>query len=484
MRTVARMLLILAIAGLFVPSRAWGGRPVGSIGSQTSSFCTQITMGYNTLYQSYASRGLTPPPALIQTFNNAYNRCESQYHPTHQPAYGAIQSAINLMTNAMGGMTAVAASLAQSIFVPLAVIELVWLLSEYLLSPDSGIPFGVLLRQMGILWLVWTLIVEAPALSKGWIAFMVAAAKQVTAAEFSSFQSSADPTIVKGASLMATTTLSADPAAILNMGMVIAGHAIDSISGTGLMMHPAMTIGHTLALALLAVGTLVSFVIVAAELAFLIIESYFVTGMAIILIGFAAFSRFREFAWNWVRINIEVGIRLIVLYAVVALGVAMFDTYEQMTSVPGNDMIEAAFGASVMFLFLAMKLPGKVSAVIGGSLGGGHGGEVAGLAVGAAGLATMAGAALVSGPAGGAVAKAAGKAFGAEAGNATRSAASAVANGMSSAGRTMAKAHQMTGMASQAGPSSGEDIKNLRIKVPPEDQQETQKSGPPPGGAE
>jgi len=484
MRTGARILLILLILELVVPFRAFAGRPVGSIGSQTSSFCSQITMGYNTLYQSYASRGMTPPAALIQTFTNAYNRCESQYHPTHQPAYGAIQSAINLMTNAMGGMTAVAASLAQSIFIPLAVIELVWILSEYLLSTDSGIPFGVLLRQMGILWLVWTLIVEAPNLSKGWIAFMVAAAKQVTTAEFSSFQSSGDPTIVKGATLMATTTLSADPAAILNMGMVIAGHAIDSISGTGLMMHPAETIGHTMALALLGVGTLVSFVIVAAELAFLIVESYFVTGMAIILIGFAAFSRFREFAWNWVRINIEVGIRLIVLYAVVALGVAMFDTYEQMTSVPGNDMIEAAFGASVMFLFLATKLPGKVSALIGGSLGGGHGGEVAGAVIGAAGVATTAAASLAVGPVGGAVASAAGKALGAEAGNATRAATSAIAHGLSSAGRTMAKAHPASSAVSQAFQSAGENIKNLRIKVPPEDKQGDQKSGPPPGGVE
>ncbi len=231
-----------------------------------------------------------------------------------------------------------------------------------------------------------------------------------------------------GGGTMTVSTFTTSPSGIVKAGITVISALIQYVKQ--IAPGPIEFFQHidvVLMALIAAIGILIAFVILAAEIVVTIIEFHIVTLVAFVVVPFGVLSQTSFMSERAIGYVVSVGIKLMALAVVVSLGTTIFNNYT-VSSDPGIGEDVGLLLAAVLMVMLALKVPSIAGALINGGPQLNAGGAVMGAAGVAAGVA---GAALAARTVGGAIAG--GWAAGGQVA-AARSAAGAMPSGSGSSG--------------------------------------------------
>jgi len=241
------------------------------------------------------------------------------------------------------------------------------------------------------------------------------------------------------------------PSGVFVQGLDVAGSLLSGASGSAFLS------GDIASALLCAVGALlifVSYVTITINLVVTLVESYLVVSAGYIFLGFGGSRWTAPYTERYIGLAVSIGIKLLVLYCVIAAGQSLGAGWNAEASGIGTSTTPAktaldVIGGALIYMMCCWQIPKLFGAVIGGSpaLTGGDlvmaGTAVAGGALAAASL----GAGAIAGVAGAGAAGAAGT-------GSTAVGTSSAANAAGSAGSSVASAISNVGSASAASSSS------------------------------
>ncbi|OFA15490.1 hypothetical protein A4U49_12535 [Acidithiobacillus ferrivorans] len=185
-----------------------------------------------------------------------------------------------------------------------------------------------------------------------------------------------------------TDGLSVAAALVNGMGKIGATMASKSLLGDLVGNPGVMIVG-----GLFGILIMLAFIVVAAEFIVIQVMSYILFGVGVIMLGFSAFRPVASFAEKYFSAAISVGVRMMILYVIVGIGMGVAQTWPQeITASPTFDTALLVLGQAAIFGYLAVKIPSLAASLLQGSLNTG-GGELLATAVGA-GMALAGGAAV------------------------------------------------------------------------------------------
>jgi type IV secretion system protein TrbL len=243
------------------------------------------------------------------------------------------------------------------------------------------------------------------------------------------------------------------PSGVFVQGLEIAGSLLSGASGSAFLS------GDIASALLCAVGALlifISYVIITINLIVTLVESYLVVSAGYIFLGFGGSRWTAPYTERYIGLGVSIGIKLLVLYCVIAAGQALGTGWNTEASGIGVSTTPAktaldVIGGALIYMMCCWQIPKLFGAVIGGSpaLTGGDlvmtGTAVAAGAMTAASL----GAGAIAGVAGTGTVGAAGAV-----GAGSSAAGTSAAAGAGSSGASIASAVSGVGSASSTGSSS------------------------------
>jgi len=253
------------------------------------------------------------------------------------PAMGAIADAYALASQSW--LTRLL-PIAQRTFVVLAGIEVALSGAIYGLRRGSlDDLWGRLVIKFGVLSFLFTLITAFPF----WI-----------------------PMIVQGFAAAGEQAIGAtgvvNPSDVMDIGVYIAGRLLTALDGLGLLANPA-----TLLLSIVgAVIVLLAYMAIAAQLIMMWVESYIVLTGGVIFLGFAALRTTAGYAEGYLNYVVTVGVRIFLLYLVVAVGYEQSELWVALLRVNTvwgvyGTAAWQVIGGVVVFAALALRLPNTIA---------------------------------------------------------------------------------------------------------------------------
>jgi type IV secretion system protein TrbL len=177
------------------------------------------------------------------------------------------------------------------------------------------------------------------------------------------------PMIVQGFAAAGEQAIGAtgvvNPSDVMDVGVNIAGQLLAALDGLGLLQHPA-----TLLLAVVgAVIVLLAYMAIAVQLIMMWVESYIVLTGGAIMLGFAALRMTAGYTEGYLNYVVTVGIRIFLLYLVVAVGYAQS---QQWVALLQADTVWGAYGTAawqviggiVVFAVLVLRIPNTIASRI------------------------------------------------------------------------------------------------------------------------
>jgi type IV secretion system protein TrbL len=232
----------------------------------------------------------------------------------------------------------------------------------------------------------------------------------------------------------ATGISSISPTQVFVQGLKIAGTMMAAASDSGFLLH----MGSGLTIIICALVILLCWALVTLSLILTWVESYVALSVAYIMLGMGGSRWTREYVSRYIALVVSVGLKILTLYCVVAVGMNMSNDW--ITEAGKVSLISSATSpvlvafdvlvGTFIFALLTWNLPRIVSTVLGGGPSLGHG-EVVGVALMGAQAGMMTASFVGSGGAGAAGGGAAGAGGGAGAGATGASAAGSSGGGMS-----------------------------------------------------
>lgn len=287
-------------------------------------------------------------------------------------------------------------SIAQGLFIKLALLEILWFGLMFVIEKDDPRQFMVMLLKkiMALLFFYAILLnfdVWIPAVIDGFT------------------QAGAD---AGGVSVLT-------PSAVVERGMALSTAIFDKTDDLGIS-----EVGTAFVIGLVALMVLFAFIIIAGQLLVTLIESYLVVTAGVLFLGFAGSRWTTTFAEKYISYAVSVGVKLFITYLIIGAGQTLSDSWMGIlqSSNEASAYLEVLAGA-VVYTFLAFQIPSLASSILTGSVSMTLGGlaatagtlgaaaagaagvaasTVAGAAGGAAGLAKTLGAAVNAAKAGGA----------------------------------------------------------------------------------
>jgi type IV secretion system protein TrbL len=231
---------------------------------------------------------------------------------------------------------------AQNLFWILATIELTWVgITLGLGRNELDNALGTIVRTVLVIGFFWVLVVNG----FDWAGDIISSLRQI----------GQDAATASGAQTQLY------PSAIVELGLIITGRIFSEIGvvspSSWILLIPALII-------------MVCFAVIAAEMVLILVESYLVTVGGIIFLGFGA-SRFtNNFAVNYFKYALSVGVKLMLLQFLIA--VAWGTLFQWRVDVElTEDQILTLAAASIVIAILISRLPGIAAAMINGSAFGG-----------------------------------------------------------------------------------------------------------------
>jgi type IV secretion system protein TrbL len=237
------------------------------------------------------------------------------------------------------------------------------------------------------------------------------------------------------------------PSTIMDIGVNLAADLIEKSSGNSLL-----NLGNMVLSGLLGIVILFTFALITAEVIVVLVSMYIILNAGIIMLAFGGSRWTEQFAVNYYKTVLAIGVRLFVLYLLIGLGISVIQSLINDLS-PDEPTFAEMFvvtGTVIVLYFLVKSISSLVQSLISGSgdTSTGGTGALIGGAVGLAGGAA-AGASAVGGAATGGIKSAVG------AGQAVNSARNIAAEGISSQGGQTAASRSFGAVGGAIGGSAG-----------------------------
>lgn len=151
------------------------------------------------------------------------------------------------------------------------------------------------------------------------------------------------------------------PSGIIDIGRQTALTVLNTLDVGVLLRNPAMAVFGAIAALIVALA----YVVIAAQLVLVLIESYVVLGGGVLFLGFAAFRGTAGFADNLIAYTFGVGIKVFLLYLIVGLGTGIARSWIPLIQSstffgPDSPLLEVVGGA-VIFAILAIRIPNAIA---------------------------------------------------------------------------------------------------------------------------
>ncbi len=156
------------------------------------------------------------------------------------------------------------------------------------------------------------------------------------------------------------------PSDIIDIGRENAMTVLSTLRVGVILQDPAMAIYAALSAFLL----FLCFMVVAAQLTLVMIESYIVLGAGVLFLGFSAFRGTASFAENLIAYAFHVGIKIFFLYLVVGMGTEIARSWPAL--IRGSQLFGPAspffqvVGGALIFAILTISVPNIVAARLAG----------------------------------------------------------------------------------------------------------------------
>jgi type IV secretion system protein TrbL len=156
------------------------------------------------------------------------------------------------------------------------------------------------------------------------------------------------------------------PSGIIDIGRETSLTVLNTLDIGVMLRNPAMAVFGALAALIIALA----YVVIAAQLVLVLIESYVVLGGGVLFLGFAAFRGTAAFAENLIAYTFGVGIKVFLLYLIVGLGSQIARSWIPLIQAstffgPQSPLLEVVGGA-ILFAVLAIRVPHVVAARLSG----------------------------------------------------------------------------------------------------------------------
>jgi type IV secretion system protein TrbL len=151
------------------------------------------------------------------------------------------------------------------------------------------------------------------------------------------------------------------PSGIIDIGRQTSLTVLNTLDVGVMLRNPAMAVFGALAALIIALA----YVVIAAQLVLVLIESYVVLGGGVLFLGFAAFRGTAAFAENLIAYTFGVGIKVFLLYLIVGLGSQIARSWIPLIQSstffgPQSPLLEVVGGA-IIFAVLAVRVPHVVA---------------------------------------------------------------------------------------------------------------------------
>lgn len=260
-------------------------------------------------------------------------------------AQGILTDLANQYQAASAGWMSRSLVYARQMFFLLMTIEIAVFSCYELFRKDGLAEFisSLFLKLLGLLF-AYTLLVEAPT----WLPTIIASFTQA------------------GAAIGGTATL--DPSSVVNQGIDLA-RAMTQIDAS-LFTAPLV-----IATAILtALGTVIAYVCIAAELLLVLVESYIIIGGGVLLLGFLGSRHTEHLGMQFLTGIVRVGVRLFVLYLVIGLGVSLqgqllaeLTASAQLQGLPDIRVYFGVLAGSAVFALMVWRIPDLALSMLSGS---------------------------------------------------------------------------------------------------------------------
>lgn len=326
---------------------------------------------------------------------------------------GTLDTIGNAYKAASNGWESTLTAYAKSLFLKLALLELIWfVLMKLILAGRGGDEFfAALIGKMLPLLFFYAILLNFDS----WVPAVI-----------SSF-------VQAGQGAGGTGALT--PSSVLDLGLTIATTVWNAVAQNGIANVAAPMMAFSAVLG--GVVIFLSFVFIAGQLLVTLIESYIVVSAGVLFLGFAGSSWTKTFAERFLSYVASVGIKLFMIYLIIGVGQQV--AAQWVAAIPASPQASdywAIAGEAVVYLLIAWQVPATASALMSGSVQMSLGGALmtgVGMATLAGGLGSLAGGAV------GAARSAAGGAVSSTA-QAAGYTAAAVSHGATVAGSAMSSA--------------------------------------------
>jgi type IV secretion system protein TrbL len=261
---------------------------------------------------------------------------------TRVSAADILDTITNSYQSASSGWFSTLQAYAHSLFWLLAAIELAWAAITWTFEKDAMPSFTAALikKIMGISFF-YALLLYAST----WIPAII-----------NSFQTA-------GKSAGGFSGAGITPSSVMDLGIATAGQMLEKIKDLSLFDSP-MTI---VVAGLSAIGIVIAFTIIAAQLMIALIESYIIIGAGVLFLGFGGSRWTSDFAHKYVCYAFANGVKLFMLYLILAIGMAQAQTWGTLLATTELNNIFAVLGASLVLGFLSFQIPGLAASMLSGA---------------------------------------------------------------------------------------------------------------------
>jgi type IV secretion system protein TrbL len=157
------------------------------------------------------------------------------------------------------------------------------------------------------------------------------------------------------------------PSAIVDIGRETSLAVLNTLDVGAVLKSPAMAVFGAIAALIIALA----YMVIAAQLVLVLIESYVVLGGGVLFLAFAAFRGTAGFAESLIAYTFGVGIKVFLLYLIVGLGSGIARSWIPLIQTssffgPESPLLEIVGGA-IIFAVLAVRMPSHVAAQLSGS---------------------------------------------------------------------------------------------------------------------
>ncbi len=158
-----------------------------------------------------------------------------------------------------------------------------------------------------------------------------------------------------------STITAIDPSSVVSEGLSIASGIIQSFNAWGVLSNIAFAIFGTFCCILIVI----CYGLIAADLMITLIESYFLVAVSALFIAFGSTSYTLPMAREYLGMTIGVGIKLMMLYVMIAVGIAIGQDWANMINQASQHddwttCLGIAVGALVYYL-IVKHVPGRIA---------------------------------------------------------------------------------------------------------------------------